>query len=368
MIFNLSKMNISKLLYRPVSRYILALLFIKLICHSVSGQDITDSNEIPLFASNEPIELVLKFDYKGLMKGKSKDPQYQPAELIYKNPDGKEEIFNIKIKPRGITRRTTNFCAFPPLMLNFKKKAVGSTIFQNQDKLKLVAFCKNSDLYEQYNLQEYMAYKIYELLTPYSFKARLVRVTYIDTNEKQKTVTRYGFIIENEDALAERNDAKLITTPINNQDRCDRSSLDVFILFQYMIGNTDWWIPNFHNVKLLSVESKLPVPIPYDFDISGVVNTSYATPDENLNLSSVRERRFRGYCRRPGGYETYFSIFNENKESIYTMYRSNELLDERQIKSTLAYFDQFYKIINDPKLVRKNIYDACELIHKHLYE
>jgi hypothetical protein len=112
----------------------------------------------------------------------------------------------------------------------------------------------------------------------------------------------------------------------------------------------------------------MPVSVPYDFDISGVVNTSYALPDENLNITSVRERKFRGYCRRPGGYETFFPLFNENKESIYAMYRSNELLDERQIKSTLDYFDQFYKIINDPKLVRKNIYDACELGHKHLHE
>jgi hypothetical protein len=134
-----------------------------------------------------------------------------------------------------------------------------------------------------------------------------------------------------------------------------------------MIGNTDWWIGNHHNVKLLTVESMMPIPVPYDFDITGVVNTNYATVDERLGLSSVRERLFRGYCRMPGEYEDVLEIFKEKKEEIYEIYRSCEVLDEKQLKGTLAYYDQFYNIINDPKQVHKYFYEVCPLTHQHLH-
>ena len=90
--------------------------------------------------------------------------------------------------------------------------------------------------------------------------------------------------------------------------------------------------------------------------------------DENLEISSVRERVFRGYCRVPGDYEDILEIFNEKKEEIYTLYRSCEMLDERQLKSTLSYYDQFYDIINDPRKVREHFYLSCPLNHRHLYE
>ena len=325
-------------------------------------------NVAPLFISEEPLMITIKSDFKSLIKGKkSEDPAYQAAELIYNNSKGGEEVFQIKIKPRGITRRINSWCSFPPLLLNFKKKEVENTIFDGQDKLKLVAYCKNSDANEQYNIQEYLVYRVYQQLTPYSFKVRLVQVTYIDTSEKYKPVTRYGFIIENEKELAERNSGEIAKMQLNNHDRCDRKSIDIFTCFQFMVGNTDWWVGNQHNVKILVVEGKMPIPVPYDFDITGVVNANYATPDERLGITSVRQRLFRGYCRRPGEYEEILEIFNEKKEEIYGIYRDCKLLDEKQLKGTLAYYDQFYDIINDPRQVRSNFYESCPLSHHHLY-
>jgi len=337
--------------------------------YSIFSQDSlksTNISEAPLFSAEDPLDITIKSDFKTLNKGKTKDPVYQAAELIYKSVEGEEQLFEIKIKARGITRKNT-YCSFPPLTLNFKKKAVANTIFSGQDKLKIVAYCKNSDVNEQYNIQEYLIYKVYQLLTPYSFKVRLARFTYIDTSEKYKPVTRYGFIIEHEDAMAARNDGKITEVNLNNHDRCDRRSLDIFTVFQYMIGNTDWWVGNHHNVKLIQVGSRMPIPVPYDFDITGVVNTSYGNPDERLGISSVRERIFRGYCRMPGDYEDVFVIFNEKREAIYNLYKSCDLLAEKQLKGTLAYYEQFFDIINDPRQVRKNFYEACLLSHLHLY-
>jgi hypothetical protein len=332
------------------------------------SSSLESKDEVPLFSEDEPLLITIKSDFKSLIKGKkSEDPAYQAAELIHTDSEGGEEVFEIKIKPRGITRRINTWCSFPPLMLNFKKKAVENTVFAGQDKLKLVAYCKNNDANEQYNIMEYLVYKVYQLFTPYSFKVRLVQVTYVDTSEKYKPVTRYGFIIEHEKALAERNGGEIAELKLNNHDRCDRRSIDIFTCFQFMVGNTDWWVGNQHNVKILVAEGKMPIPVPYDFDITGVVNVNYASPDERLGIATVRERLFRGYCRRPGEYEEILSIFNEKKEEIYDIYRTCEILDEKQLKGTLAYYDQFYEIINDPGSVSSNFYEACPLSHQHLY-
>ncbi|MEO5972822.1 MAG: hypothetical protein ABIP91_05620, partial [Sphingomicrobium sp.] len=78
-------------------------------------------------------------------------------------------------------------------------------------------------------------------------------------------------------------------------------------LFQYMIGNLDWSMragpagePCCHNSKLAGA-SRSPtgmlVPIPYDFDFSGLVDAPYAEPPDQLHVSSVRNRLYRGYCR-----------------------------------------------------------------------
>ena len=218
---------------------------------------VKDLSEAPLFSADEPLIITIKSDFKSLIKGKkSEDPTYQAAELIYNNSEGEEDLFQIKIKPRGITRRINSWCSFPPLMLNFKKKEVENTIFDGQNKLKLVTYCKNSDANEQYNIQEYLVYKVYQQLTPYSFKVRLVQVTYIDTSEKFKPVTRYGFIIENEKALAKRNGGEIVEMQLNNHDRCDRQSIDIFTCFQFMVANTDWWVGNQHNVKILVVKGR----------------------------------------------------------------------------------------------------------------
>jgi hypothetical protein len=75
-----------------------------------------------------------------------------------------------------------------------------------------------------------------------------------------------------------------------------------FALFQFMISNTDWSKASQHNSKLISLHSKY-IPIPYDFDMSGLVDAPYAVVsvvgDEALPVESVRERYYRGFCTSP---------------------------------------------------------------------
>jgi hypothetical protein len=154
-----------------------------------------------------------------------------------------------------------------------------------------------------------------------------------------------------------------------NQDRCNREALDLFTLFQFMIGNCDWWMakPGVHNAKLIFRDAQPVIPVPYDFDCCGSINTSYAAPPEEIPIKSVRERYFRGYCRLQGTYENSVAIFNENKQEIYDVYRNFEILSDKKIASILKYYDGFYKTVNDPKQLERKIYNNCEISHSHLH-
>ena len=67
-------------------------------------------------------------------------------------------------------------------------------------------------------------------------------------------------------------------------------------LFQFLLGNTDFSTAYQHNGKLLYVNKEI-IPLPYDFDMTGWVNPSYATVNTTLGISSVQDRIYRGFKR-----------------------------------------------------------------------
>ena len=52
-----------------------------------------------------------------------------------------------------------------------------------------------------------------------------------------------------------------------------------------------------HNLLELNYINKLIIPLPYDFDMTGWVNPSYQVVNETLNISSVKDRKYRGFKR-----------------------------------------------------------------------
>lgn len=312
-----------------------------------------------LFHSDEVIKLSIESDFKNLIKRKYKG-EYQPATFKYYLNDTVVVTREIKIKPRGNMRRKT--CYFPPLMLNFPKKEAVINQIHDFDKMKMVLDCKRGNTYEQYLLSEYYAYKLYNIITDYSFRVRLFEITLIDTNEKMKDLKSYAYIIENVDQLAIRHNAIPIETQNIRDDYTDLNTLSNGYLFQYLIGNTDWSIPGKHNIEIIkSKDPTILTPhfIPYDFDYAGIVNTNYAVPDERLGIGTVRERVYRGVCIDESYIHKAVKNFLDSKEKIYALYNSSGMLDKNNLQSTLKYLDDFYEIIENDKTLRRNILEEC---------
>jgi hypothetical protein len=319
----------------------------------VSAQE-ADSSKIkvgPLFEKEEMLEFGITANMKPLLKDRTKKgPTYRWALLTRVGTTAEAPPLKVRIKVRGNFRRSAANCLFPPLLLNIPSKKDKNTVFERQNLLKLVTHCQSDD----YVVQEYLIYKMYNLLTEYSFKARLARVTYQDSAGQRAPETHAAFLIEDENDLAKRTRTKNIYRKQTAASLIDSVNMATVAVFEYMIGNTDWSLPFLHNIKLVATNDKI-LAVPYDFDHSGMVEAKYARPAEELELVSVRQRLYRGITYSPAVLQQVFEKFKRAKPQIYALYASNPLLKERYIKRAIEYLDSFYEIIDNPKSI-KNIF------------
>ncbi len=334
--------------------FLVAWLFI-LPCHHAKAQkeDWPDS----LFDYNHPFNITVSYDFNVFNKMKD-DKEYMPAKISYFLPDSTYIERSIRIRPRGISRR--DMCTHPPLKIEFPDSLYGVKHFNKWGKMKLVSICQQSANYDQYIIKEYLIYKAYEKLTDISFKTYLVNITFIDTGSK-KSYTSPGFFLEDIDHLAKRMKGKEIETNGLKPTAFDTATFDLMALFQYMIGNTDWNVSNLHNIKLISIDNKKwpkPIPVPYDFDYSGVVNAMYAV-NEIPGLDNVRDRYYMGICRTEKYYMPVIKLFREKKQEIYDVFTNCNRLNAYNKKDVISYLDSFYDIIKDDKYIGKRIYGNC---------
>ncbi|MEO6580917.1 MAG: hypothetical protein ABIN83_07170 [Sphingomicrobium sp.] len=258
----------------------------------------------PLFASDEIIRITIRGPIDALSRG-GPDSRATVAGTIGVN--GTQDVLPIQLALRGITRRQRDVCQFPPLRVVFNQPPPAGSLFANQRKLKLVTHCRAAESFQNYLLLEYGTYKLYNQLTPMSFRARLAQIDYV--NDPGRPITsRVGFFLEDIDDVGRRNgmrEAKVgERIPVGQLSRPDAARVGVF---QYMIANLDWAMQAgppgdscCHNSPLIGrtgASSSTFYPVPYDWDFSGLVNAPYAVPPDAVDVSSVRQRRYRGFCR-----------------------------------------------------------------------
>lgn len=311
-----------------------------------------------LFEKDEIFDITLRGNIRELLNDRSATPQYHPLLLLYRNKDGDEISIAAKAKTRGHFRKLKENCTYPPLLLHFSKKdQPGSSIFKQQKKTKLVVPCQG----DEYVIYEWLVYKIYNLVTPKSFRARLARIKLEDTKYKKTQSPLYAILLEEEEQMAKRNAA----VPVNRKIKPEQIEPDAFLtmaVFEYLIGNTDWSVQYRQNIKLIAADSNaVPIPVPYDFDHSGLVNAPYAIPAEALKLSSGRERRYRGYCIQDmKEFDGVIAVYNRLKKDIYNVYTGCPLLNAKYVKATVKYLDEFYATINNPIALKKEFKYPCD--------
>jgi len=321
--------------------------------HSLAAQ-----NDI-LFESGEILEFTINTDVKRLFRERGKESNYFDATIQY--GDG-QQVFDIplRVKTRGHFRKQSSNCRYPPILLNFIKASTpDSCVFKGQDKVKLVMPCVG----EEYVIHEYLVYKLYNLITEKSFRARLVKVMFHDNGKGKDTGPLLGILLEEDDQMAKRNQCESVSIENLRPRSTQKEDFMKMAVFQYMIGNTDWSIQFQQNIKLVSDKDSpaVPVAVPYDFDHAGIVRAPYAKPAPELLMGSTQQRRYRGYCIEDmKEFEGTFKLFNDLKEAFYAIYIENPYLDDKYRKQTLSFLDAFYETINNPEKATKDFTYPCD--------
>jgi hypothetical protein len=326
-------------------------LLINLLCcpFILTSQNTTPPSE-SIFESlsyQDAIDVIIVTNLDSLINERRRN-SYQYAQFIYKNKQGEEITRKLKVKPRGKYRRRV--CDFPTIKLNFSKKELKANGFLKFDDYKLVTHCLDDEEISKENvLREYLIYKMYNLLSEYSYKVQFLNITYIDINDSSYQLKRAGFLIEDTAELENR-----LAIEVHSKSRLPIDSFNIhqynFVsLFQYMVGNVDWSATPFtKNVKTF----KSPVSnrfhlIPYDFDFSGLVSPSYQRLAEHLNQKSARERFFLGHLSKPSDLEKQFAQFETKKAPLFDYVKNFKLLSKSSKKDMLKYLQSFYKDIAD---------------------
>jgi hypothetical protein len=322
------------------------------------------ADDLPLFASEEPLAIVFEFPVDIIVRQADDRPVVE-GSVHYTDEKGKPVSVGMTMTTRGKSRLET--CKFPPISVNFRKQERADTVLAGQKKLKLVTHCRDGDTYARYLLQEYAIYRAFNVLTDSSFRVRLVNATYRDSVGKRKDKQATAFFLESEDELADRLGMEKRDSSVIDPPQLDPVHLSLYSLFQYLIANTDWSVLKgpgddacCHNGKVVTPPGSMNGwrVIPYDFDQAGIINTKYALPAEQLGLKSVRQRLYRGRCSHGDQLDATIALFNARRTEIEAALLPDSL-PARYRSSTLGYIDDFYQVINDPLKREKNIENRC---------
>jgi len=356
---------------RGIQRNPIALLFAALfaLCCLTANAAAEEESTKPakLFSTEGALEVTLKAPWRDVVRNKKNQEAY-PAQIEFKNSDGTSTTLDITVERRGVKRQEA--CKFPPIRLRMEKEEVKDTAFRGEKSLKMVTHCENSSRYDQYYILEMLAYRIYNLLTDYSFRVRTLDVTYVDSDNGKSEGPRFAFLIEDDSDVAKRNGVKKLSIPRIHPKRLDPYQGSVMALFQYMIGNVDWAAligPDpeecCHNVKLVGPEplqdGDLAVAVPYDFDSSGLVDAPYAAPHESLPIRSVKQRLYRGYCIHNPSMEDARQRILSQKSAILALIEQESRLTSSPKKKALRYLDEFFETIEDDKDFNDDIIQEC---------
>jgi hypothetical protein len=303
-----------------------------------------------LFGSEDLLEVSMRLNITKYMKKNVKEPS-QDAVLTFHFSDKDSLNKNIKVKYRGNFRFDN--CGFPPMEISFKNHIHAYSDTDRIKKIKLVPHCDGGNMSDEYLLREFLVYKLYNIISDTSYRVRLLRINYIDTENKKKPVTHYGMFIEPNNILAQRIKATEVKVSNLTQRYIQPDIMDKVSIFNYMVSNWDWNIPYLQNVTIFkpyyNASPGSGIAVPYDFDLSGIVSPYYEVLPEVYGLSSSRDRIFLGMCRTREVFQKDLEYFLSKKSELYNTINNFQYLNVRAKKDIANLLDTFYSQLENKR-------------------
>ena len=297
----------------------------------------------------EVLDLRIEADFEDL-KNNRRTAEYQFGNLAFSDEDKVGQEWAVKVRPRGKYRR--RICEMPPLKIKFSKSDLAERGLNDFNDLKLVTHCvEDKSEAKELLMKEYLAYKLYNELTPNSFRVQMVKITYVDskTGKKEKN---WGFLIEDKNQVEDRLGAELCDCRGTTELDLDIATEEMMTVFQYMIGNEDWDLAQTKNLKMFQTSEKI-IPVPYDFDFAGMVNAPYARASKTYGLLTVQQRAYFGTSQFNENLEDTKNYFEVKKDALYNIVKNFKPLSNQTRLEVIGYFDEFYANIDSIKKTEK---------------
>ena len=323
----------------------------------------------PLFADPRGMTLRIEGPLRELLRDDREDPEELDATMSWRTPDGATGTLPIEYRARGKSRRKPEKCGFPPIRLDVPRRKAAGTIFEHQDKLKLVTHCKRlgSRSRDQYAWVwlEYYAYRVLNTLTDYSYRVRPMTVTWVD--ERGREYEHPAFVIEHDDRIAHRLGLEESERVTIDRDELVPEITALMDVFQYLLGNTDFSFvtagdggPCCHNAVQFTDGDGRYVPIPYDFDQIGLLDKPDAVPAPNLGIRSVTDRLYRGYCREERHLEAALELMRARRGELEAIF-AEELPDIGKWPRRRAqrFLGKFWEVLDSPRRIEREFVRGC---------
>jgi len=340
-----------------------ALAGVALLCMSAPA-----SAQTRLFSEDTELPILIEGPINDLVRRAARNTDPAPAALTIG-----EQRFEMELSPRGFSRRTRGICQFPPLRIDLSGPGASrrETIMRGQNRLKLVTRCRTGANYEQLIVLEYLTYRLYNEITPLSYRVRPVRTTYRDTDGRRREDVQFNFLIEDVDDLAERNRLEAIDVQSGEvpSSQLNPQQASLVGMFQFMIGNLDWDMTQgppgeecCHNGKLIAANETARqnvMPVPYDFDYSGFVAAPYAVPPEGVPVRDVRQRYYRGLCRFNEHAPAAAEHFRSRRDRLYAVIDGETRLTDARRRQAREYIQSFFEVLDNPQRFQRLVLDNC---------
>jgi hypothetical protein len=327
-----------------------------------------------LFDSHEVLELTMPVDFESLCRpSENPDCDYTPTVFEYLDANGNQQSVPISIRRRDGWRSLEANCQVPTIFVRFSDEDTAGTPFEGQTTLALTSHCGKGiaaesdgartvtlpDEFESYVGNEYLGFRLYNLVTDVSLRVRFIKITYANPENPNRDFTRNGFFAEHFETLAERLGAQLLPENSFDPERLDLEAADQLALFNFMVGNTDWSIENQDNVFLLRFPDGKDVPVIFDLDMSGLVNAHYASPAPGLPINKVKHRYYLGFCHPDTDWDALFAKFSGLEEDIMKMLIGSPGLGRGDRRESGSYLDSFYDTLDSADARKTRIVDRC---------
>ncbi|HEX7023417.1 MAG TPA: hypothetical protein VF187_01255, partial [Gemmatimonadales bacterium] len=349
---------------RPLLRLLAALVCAGVPAHlsaqAAEKPDTGDRRPSRLFRATAPVRMWFEADFKAVNKDRdSTSTKRFPAVMRWLGEKGDTLSQDVELSTRGHFRLRT--CSYVPLKVYFNKEKTKGTLFGGEGSLKLTPHCQKGDRFAQNIYVEYATYGMYNILTPISLQARLANITWIDPKDPKFTITRPAFWTQDEDDMAKEVRGKILMQQGGTASQMDPKQMAITDVFQYMIANTDHSLWALHNYRIVQTDTSIAYyPMAYDFDWSGLVDAPYSFPDIRLPIKRTTDRLYRGGCHPQELIDETLTLFRAKKDTLYGVLRGIQGLTPARLKEATSFLDEFYKMIDDPGQVRRELRRTCD--------